>query len=508
MFTRLPDVRNKHGILADHQTHISLRTSRRASICTYAALGGNSEANTSNGDRKRVVILGGTGRVGASTAAALLRGDPNLDIALASRSRGTYDAAVKKRPELAGTQFVAVDINDAASLEAALRGADLVVHTAGPFQRKETCGVLEAALTTRTPYMDVCDDADYSQRAKGYHQAAQAAGVPAITTAGIYPGISNVMAAHMISIARREYNADWSYASQTSAQHNGRSSSTLGSSSSSSNPAQELEAVPLRSGVATMEPNEGKPGATTSYTESNSIEPVEPRRVLYSYYTAGSGGVGPTILETSILLAGEPVTVYANGEKLVVPPLSSPRYVDFGPPIRGVTAYLYNLPEVQSTHECMRVPTVSARFATAPVFWNWAMVAVARLAPEGFLADRNKSKWLAKMADPWVRLVDPFIGEAVGMRVDVDLEDGTTAAGLFVHKLLSESVGVSTAAFAKAMLAGETQPGVWFPEERGAVSDRRKLLQNAAEGTVRFELNRPPWALESNPTRLGMGMYW
>ena len=177
--------------------------------------------------------------MGASTAAALLRGDPNLDIALASRSRGTYDAAVKKRPELAGTQvvhqahcmlhgfhsmpkpspavlnrspcpvmqhpydavclqalhstgeehatcmqFVAVDINDAASLEAALRGADLVVHTAGPFQRKETCGVLEAALAMRTPYMDVCDDADYSQRAKGYHEAAQAAGVPAITTAG------------------------------------------------------------------------------------------------------------------------------------------------------------------------------------------------------------------------------------------------------------------------------------------------------------------------------------
>ncbi len=40
-----------------------------------------------------------------------------------------------------------------------------------------------------------------------------------------------------------------------------------------------------------------------------------------------------------------------------------------------------------------------------------------------------------------MRLVDPLIGEAVGMRVDVDLEDGTTAAGLFVHKLLSESVG-------------------------------------------------------------------
>lgn len=43
---------------------------------------------------------------------------------------------------------------------------------------------------------------------------------------------------------------------------------------------------------------------------------MEPRRVLYSYYTAGSGGVGPTILETSLLLAGSPVVVFANGEKV------------------------------------------------------------------------------------------------------------------------------------------------------------------------------------------------
>lgn len=76
--------------------------------------------------------------------------------------------------------------------------------------------------------------------------------------------------------------------------------------------------------------------------------------------------------------------------QLTVPPISGPRVVDFGPPIRKVTAYLYNLPEVASTHAVLRVPTVSARFATAPIFWNWAMVAVARLAPPGFLEDRAK----------------------------------------------------------------------------------------------------------------------
>lgn len=34
---------------------------------------------------------------------------------------------------------------------------------------------------------------------------------------------------------------------------------------------------------------------------------------------AGSGGVGPTILETSLLLAGEEVTAFVNNEKVGAP---------------------------------------------------------------------------------------------------------------------------------------------------------------------------------------------
>lgn len=44
-----------------------------------------------------------------------------------------------------------------------------------------------------------------------YAEAAKAAGVPAIISAGIYPGTSNVMAAHIISLARKEYDEDWNY---------------------------------------------------------------------------------------------------------------------------------------------------------------------------------------------------------------------------------------------------------------------------------------------------------
>lgn len=40
-----------------------------------------------------------------------------------------------------------------------------------------------------------------------------------------------------------------------------------------------------------------------------------------------------------------------------------------------------NLPEVSSAHEILGVPTVSARFGTAPFFWNWGMLAMTSLLP-------------------------------------------------------------------------------------------------------------------------------
>jgi len=51
------------------------------------------------------------------------------------------------------------------------------------------------------------------------------------------------------------------------------------------------------------------------------------------------------------------------------------------------------------------------------------------------------------------------------------------------------------------------QPGVWFPEERGALRDRRALLAMASEGSARFELNRTPWQIASDPKQLGFGIY-
>ena len=74
-------------------------------------------------------------------------------------------------------------------LQAALSGADLVLHAAGPFQRKGSRLVLETAIALGIPYVDVCDDAEYAQSCKELHQQAVSAGVPAIISSGIYPGV-------------------------------------------------------------------------------------------------------------------------------------------------------------------------------------------------------------------------------------------------------------------------------------------------------------------------------
>lgn len=44
------------------------------------------------------------------------------------------------------------------------------------------------------------------------------------------------------------------------------------------------------------------------------------------------------------------------------------------------------LPEVESVHRCLGVPSVSARFGTAPFFWNTAMQAVGLLPRVGAAA--------------------------------------------------------------------------------------------------------------------------
>ena len=140
--------------------------------------------------------------MGSSAAAALLRQEPGVALVLAGRTESSFAAAVERHPSLRSTScaFAACDCSDRASLASVIAGADLVVHSAGPFQGGgDECAVLDAAIANGVPYLDVCDDAEYAKTCKSKSKAAANAGVPCVTTGGIYPGVSNLMAAEMIS---------------------------------------------------------------------------------------------------------------------------------------------------------------------------------------------------------------------------------------------------------------------------------------------------------------------
>ncbi len=67
--------------------------------------------------QKRVVILGGTGRVGSATAASLLAHYDNYDITVGGRKRESYEQICKLRPSLQKARFVECDISDPASVK-------------------------------------------------------------------------------------------------------------------------------------------------------------------------------------------------------------------------------------------------------------------------------------------------------------------------------------------------------------------------------------------------------
>uniref|UniRef100_A0A2P2LG93 Uncharacterized protein n=1 Tax=Rhizophora mucronata TaxID=61149 RepID=A0A2P2LG93_RHIMU len=235
----------------------------------------------------------------------------------------------------------------------------------------------------------------------------------------------------------------------------------------------------------------------------------KPERLRFYYYTAGTGGAGPTILATSFLLLGEKVVAYNKGEKIKLKPYSGMLNIDFGKGIGKRDVYLLNLPEVRSAHEVLGIPTVSARFGTAPFFWNWGMAAMTSLLPPEFLRDRTKVQELVQLFDPVVRVVDGIAGERVSMRVDLECSDGRNTMGLFSHRRLSVSVGFAIAAFSLSVLEGNAKPGVWFPEEPEgiAIEAREVLLQRASQGTINFVMNKPPWMVETEPKEIGLGIY-
>jgi len=396
--------------------------------------------------------VGGSGRVGGSTVRWLKTlsdrqqtPENPISITVGGRKKASYQSAIQNKviPSDGSVDFLKMDIDGEESLlEQSLTqwktdcASDdcMVVHTAGPFQGRRSPTLLSKCLDLSIPYVDVCDEWELAEVSKDLDQKAKDAGVPAIVSSGIWPGVSALMAAE---------------------------------------------------GVEQL--------------QSQSSDDVEISDIEYSFFTAGTGNAGPTIVSATFLLLATPAITFLNGKRKDVEPWTEMRDVDFGNGVGTRPVWLLDNPDVPTTALYVtkgKAPNCSSRFSTAPLVWNYLFGAMKAL-PRSLLYNRDAMQNFSLFSEPIIRFVDKLVGATNAMRVDVTANDGGKKKTLtlrMAHPDLEQCVGLATAAFAlevansvKNKDAATVQPGVWFPVELGKQA-RENILRIAKEDTFVYEL--------------------
>jgi saccharopine dehydrogenase-like NADP-dependent oxidoreductase len=145
----------------------------------------------------KVLILGGTGRIGQSVAVDLLRHTPAA-VLLTGRKPPQGEAIAQQMATRLGiglaerVQFSPLDLDVSDALAAAIAEVSLVIHCAGPFHHRYD-RVLQLCMQHHVHYLDVSDHRSFTQQSLQYRRAAEQAGIVAIVNTGIFPGISNSM---------------------------------------------------------------------------------------------------------------------------------------------------------------------------------------------------------------------------------------------------------------------------------------------------------------------------
>src|SRR5210317_976313 len=248
-----------------------------------------------------VLVVGGSGRVGGSTVRWLKtlsdRQQNPVTITVGGRRNESYQAALRNKVIPSEVDFLSMDIDgDESVLKRTLEqwksstnekeGGCMVVHTGGPFQGRTSPVLLRSCIELSMPYADVCDEWELAETSKvELDQQAKDAGVPAIVSCGIWPGVSALMAAE---------------------------------------------------GVAKLK-------------KKSSDQDVQIESIDYSFFTAGTGNAGPTIVSATFLLLATPVITFMNGIRQDKEPWTEMKEVDFGNGIGTKPVWLLDNPDVPTT---------------------------------------------------------------------------------------------------------------------------------------------------------------
>jgi len=216
-----------------------------------------------------------------------------------------------------------------------------------------------------------------------------------------------------------------------------------------------------------------------------------PKKVDFSFYTAGTGNAGPTIVSATFLLLCTPALGFAGGVPEEREPWSDARDVAFES-LQGATrrCRLLDCPDAFTLgtallEEFPGAPLdVTSRFSTAPEIWNGLFGLSKRLIPDALLADRGAMQNLALFSEPVVRAVDAVVGAENVMKVDVTDDRGEVFTVEHGHDDLETAVGLATAAFGVEVLAGRIAPGIFWPADLpDDVADRICATVKADPGT-------------------------
>lgn len=175
----------------------SRSTQRNSAVSSLFSASNNGETSLISFDAlkdKRVLVVGGSGRVGGSVTTQLIKrgaqvtvGGTNLEKFVEAKTRWqqVFDLPIDT------VNFAKLNREHSDTVLAVLEkdSYDLVVHTAGPFQGKATTpnGVIDACVSKKVPYIDVCDDYCTATAAKtNYSKKAEDAGLPCIVSTGCW----------------------------------------------------------------------------------------------------------------------------------------------------------------------------------------------------------------------------------------------------------------------------------------------------------------------------------
>ncbi len=143
----------------------------------------------------RVLALGGAGGMGGFAVNTLMKLNFCSEIIIADINGDLAEAVSNECGS--GTSWRIVDVSDTVSLRTAMKGADVIMNTVGPFYRYGV-SILETAIECGCHYFDINDDWEPTVNMLALHQKAQNAGITAITGMGATPGISNMLAVKAI----------------------------------------------------------------------------------------------------------------------------------------------------------------------------------------------------------------------------------------------------------------------------------------------------------------------